>query len=190
MKRLCLFLAALLLLAAPARAEVTVGKAAPGFSVVDTQGRPVRLASLKGKFVVLEWWNHGCPFVQGQYGPGKMQAQQKRWVGQGVEWLVVCSSAPGKQGSVTAAEAEQKFREYGGSPTHILLDPKGDLGRLYGARTTPHMFVVDPKGVLIYAGAIDDRADTNYVDAALTEARAGRKVSTPVTAPYGCSVKY
>lgn len=173
-----------------ARADATVGKPAPGFQVSDTRGRKVDLASLKGKFVVLEWWNHQCPFVQGQYDSGKMQAQQKAWTSRGVVWITVCSSAPGKQGHVAASEANRLMAEKKGKPTHVVLDPSGTLGRLYGARTTPHMFVLDSQGRLVYNGAIDDRGDTNYVQAALTEAMAGRPVSRPVTRAYGCAVKY
>ena len=186
---LTLFLAAIGL-AGLAHADATVGRAAPPFQVSDTRGRKVDLAALKGKFVVLEWWNHGCPFVQGQYDSGKMQAQQKAWTGKGVVWITVCSSAPGQQGHVSAAEANRLMAERKAAPTHVVLDPSGTLGRLYGARTTPHMFVIDSQGSLVYNGAIDDRGTTNYVQAALTEARAGRPVSRPVTRAYGCSVKY
>ncbi len=174
----------------PVQAQASLGQPAPDFQTVDATGAPVSLAAMKGKYVVLEWWNHGCPFVQGQYGDGKMQAQQKMWTAKGVEWLVVCSSAPGKQGHVSPEEALRIQGEAGGKPTHILLDPAGELGGRYGARTTPHMFVIDPQGILIYAGAIDDRGSRNYVQQALTQAMAGQSVTEPVTAPYGCSVKY
>ncbi len=176
--------------APPVQAQASLGKPAPHFQVVDVTGESVALSDLAGKYVVLEWWNHGCPFVQALYGDGKMQAQQNLWTGRDVQWLVVCSSAPGKQGHVTPEEAIRLQAEAGGVPTRILLDPQGVLGGLYGARTTPHMFVIDPQGVLIYAGAIDDRASKNYVEQALNEAFEGRPVSEPLTVPYGCSVKY
>ncbi len=174
----------------PVQAQASIGQPAPGFRVQDVRGQPVDLATLKGRYVVLEWWNHGCPFVKAQYDQGKMQAQQKRWTAEGVAWLVVCSSAPGKQGYVSPEEARRLLEGAGSRPTHVLLDPAGELGGLYGARTTPHMFVIDPQGVLIYAGAIDDRGSRNYVQQALTQALAGQAISDPVTAPYGCSVKY
>lgn len=196
MKRLVLAILAAVALAActtptPAEADAVVGKPAPTFSVKDTNGKPVDLASLKGKYVVLEWWNYLCPVVQSHYDPGKMQAVQKQWAGRkDVVWIVVCSSAPGKQGAVSAAEANQILQKAKATPDHVVLDPSGSIGRAYGARTTPHMYVIDPKGTLIYNGAIDDKGSKNYVTAALTEAMAGKKVTTPVTQPYGCSVKY
>ncbi len=176
--------------APPVDSQAALGKPAPDFQVLDVNGESVALGDLSGKYVVLEWWNHGCPFVEALYRDGKMQAQQKMWTGRDVQWLVVCSSAPGKQGHVTPEEAIRLQAEAKGAPTRILLDPDGRLGGLYGARTTPHMFVIDPQGVLIYAGAIDDRGSRNYVEQALNEAFEGRPVSEPLTVPYGCSVKY
>jgi len=174
----------------PVSAQASLGQPAPDFQVVDIQGQSVALAALKGRYVVLEWWNHGCPFVKAQYDEGKMQKQQEMWTARGAAWLIICSSAPGKQGHVSPEEAQGILAEAGARPTHVLLDPEGTLGGQYGARTTPHMFVIDPQGVLIYAGAIDDRGSRNYVQQALTQAMSGQAVSEPVTAPYGCSVKY
>jgi len=176
--------------APPVEAQTSLGKPAPDFQVVDVTGESVALSALSGKYVVLEWWNHGCPFVQALYEDGKMQKQQEMWTARGAAWLIICSSAPGKQGHVSPEEAQGILAEAGARPTHVLLDPEGTLGGQYGARTTPHMFVIDPQGVLIYAGAIDDRGSRNYVQQALTQAMSGQAVSEPVTAPYGCSVKY
>lgn len=175
------------------------GEAAPAFTATDTQGKSVSLAQFKGKYVVLEWHNHDCPFVKKHYGSGNMPKLQKQWTAKGVVWLAVVSSAPGKQGHVDGAGAEGNMKKAGAVPTATLLDPKGDLGRLYGAKTTPHMFVISPQGTLLYTGAIDDKptpdagdiaAAKNYVSQALTEAMAGKPVSEPATTAYGCSVKY
>jgi peroxiredoxin len=180
-----------------------VGQPAPGFSAADTHGKPVKLSALKGKTVVLEWHNPDCPFVKSQY-KGKMQKLQKKWTDQGVVWLSIISSAPGLEGSVDAAGANADVKETQSNVTATLLDPTGKIGHAYGAKSTPHMFVIDPKGVLIYNGAIDNApledaaADktqdgtpyVNYVDQALTQSQAGQKVATPSTAPYGCGVKY
>jgi peroxiredoxin len=181
-----------------------VGKPAPDFTAVDSNGRVHKLAALKGKFVVLEWHNQDCPFVKSQYGNGKMQRLQEKWTQKGVQWFTVISSAPGKEGYVQAAGANQDVKNTKAKVTAVFLDPKGSMGVAYGAKTTPHMFVIDPKGTLIYDGAIDNapRVDedvakteqgepfVNYVDRALTEAKAGKKISIPSIAPYGCHVKY
>jgi peroxiredoxin len=176
-----------------------VGTPAPAFTATDTQSRPHSLADYKGKWVVLEWHNQGCPYVQKQYKSGNMQKLQQEWTGKGVVWLTIISSAPGKQGYVTAEQEDAYVKEQHASPTAVLLDPEGTIGHMYEAKTTPHMFVIDPKGVLVYDGAIDDKpttdlADvataTNYVSAALKEAMAGKPVTTPTSKPYGCSVKY
>ena len=176
-----------------------VGEAAPDFSAGDSNGQLQKLSSYRGKFVVLEWHNQGCPYTRKHYETGNMQKLQKEWTGKGVVWLTVISSAPGKQGYVTASEENDYLRRSNASPTAVLLDPKGDLGRLYGAKTTPHMYIIDPQGRLIYNGAIDDRptADQsdvagarNYVSQALQEATAGKPVSSASTTPYGCTVKY
>ncbi len=176
-----------------------VGKPAPAFSLTDTAGQKRSLADYKGKYVVLEWVNHGCPFVKKHYDTGNMQALQKEIADKGVVWLSVCSSAEGKQGFYAPQEWQRINREKAVAATAVLLDPDGKTGKLYGAKTTPHMFVVDPQGVLIYKGAIDDKPSTekgdvvrakNYVRQALEEAMAGKPVSEPSTQPYGCSVKY
>src|SRR5256885_9951263 len=135
---------------------VRVGEPAPGFSASDSNGNPQRLSDYKGKFVVLEWHNQGCPYTREHYESGNMQQLQKRWTGQGVVWLTVISSAPGRQGYVTAEEENSYAKRMNAAPSAVLLDASGSLGHLYGAKTTPHMFIVDPKGTLIYNGAIDD----------------------------------
>lgn len=176
-----------------------VGAPAPAFDVTDIQGHEYRLSNLKGKLVVLEWHNQGCPYVGKHYDSGNMQRLQKELTGQGVVWLTVISSAPGKQGYVTPPEEEKYLKEKQAAPTAVVLDPDGKLGLLYGAKTTPHMFLIDEKGMLVYGGAIDDKpthdpADIdgakNYVLAAYQEVKAGKPVSVATTAPYGCSVKY
>ena len=176
-----------------------VGEPAPAFTATDSNGKTVKLADYKGKVVVLEWHNNGCPYVQKHYNGGNMQKLQKEWTAKGVVWLTVISSAAGKQGYVTAPEANAYAKDKGATPTAILLDPSGEVGHAYDAKTSPHMFIVDPNGVLIYNGAIDDKptadlADLagakNYVSQALGEALAGKPVSEPTTRPYGCSVKY
>ena len=176
-----------------------VGEAAPDFTAGDSNGQSQKLSSYRGKYVVLEWHNQGCPYTRKHYETGNMQKLQKEWTGKGVVWLTVISSAPGKQGYVTASEENDYLRRTSSAPTAVLLDPKGDVGRLYGAKTTPHMYIIDPQGRLIYNGAIDDRptADQsdvagarNYVSQALQEATAGKAVSTATTTPYGCTVKY
>ena len=198
--RLLITLAAAAALAAPAVfAAPRVGEPAPAFRATDSNGKTVQLSDFKGRYVVLEWTNDGCPFVNKHYSSGNMQATQKEAVAEGAAWLTVISSAPGKQGYVDGAGANQLTRERGAAPTGVLLDPKGEIGRLYEARTTPHMFVVGKDGTLIYAGGIDSIASsdpddikdaTNYVKVALAEAIAGKPVSHPLTRPYGCSIKY
>lgn len=182
-----------------ASAAAIVGEPAPAFTATDDRGATHSLADYQGKFVVLEWHNNGCPYVKKHYNSGHMQALQKEWTAKGVVWLTVISSAPGKQGYVTAAESQAYMTEKGGAQTAVLLDPTGAVGHLYDAKTSPHMFVIDPRGVLVYNGAIDDKptpdpADlagaTDYVSQALTEAMAGKPVATPTSRPYGCSVKY
>ena len=189
----------LVALAARAFAAPTVGAPAPAFTGTDTQGKKVSLADAKGKYVVLEWHNQGCPFVAKHYDSGNMQRLQKELTGKGAVWYTIISSAPGKQGHVTGAEEDAYVKEQGAAPTHVILDEDGAIGRLYGAKTTPHMFLIDDKGTLVYAGAIDDKPSTDkadvegaksYVRAAFDEAKAGKPVTTATTAPYGCSVKY
>lgn len=182
-----------------ARAETEVGKPAPDFALKDTSGTEYKLSDLKGKYVVLEWVNYGCPFVKKHYDSQNMQKLQKEAAGKGVVWLSICSSGPGKQGNFPPAEAAKQSEAYGAAAKAYLIDEEGTVGKLYGAKTTPDMFVINPEGVLIYKGAIDDQPspDTatidgakNYVELALNEASAGKPVSTPSTKPYGCSVKY
>ena len=186
-------------LTAQANAAAIIGRAAPPLALTDVNGERVRLDSFKGKIVVLEWVNFQCPFVGKHYGSGNMQVLQRKYTGNGVVWLSVCSSAPGKQGHVTGAEAKALMKEKDAAPTRFLLDPKGTVGRAYGAKTTPHMFVIDPAGKILYNGAIDDKRSAresdrkianNYVRAALSEAVAGKPVTVASTTPYGCSIKY
>jgi peroxiredoxin len=176
-----------------------VGDAAPDFSGTDTHGQTHKLTDYKGKFVVLEWTNNGCPYTKKHYVSGNMQALQKQWTGKGVVWLTILSSAPGQQGYMTASQENAYLEDEHATPTAAILDPQGVIGHLYSAKTTPHMFVIDPAGKLVYEGAIDDHATTdasdipaakNYVTAALTAATAGQAVTTAYTRPYGCSVKY
>jgi peroxiredoxin len=176
-----------------------VGEAAPDFTATDSNGVVHRLSEYQGKYVVLEWTNRGCPYTQKQYSSGNMQRLQREWTGRGVIWLTVASSAPDKQGYVTAADENAYLKQANAAPTAVLLDSTGTLGHLYDAKTTPHMFIISPKGILIYNGAIDDRPTTdpadvngakNYVSLALDEAMSGKAVSISTTRPYGCSIKY
>jgi peroxiredoxin len=182
-----------------AAAAAAVGQPAPTFTATATNGSNVSLAEHRGKIVVLEWTNHECPYVRKHYETGNMQALQKEAKAKDVVWLTVISSAPGEQGHVTAAQADELTRSRQAVPTAVLLDPRGAVGRLYDAKVTPHMYVIDPKGVLMYAGAIDDRPTTrradvqtaqNYVRVALAAVMTGQPVKTPVTRAYGCTVKY
>lgn len=186
-------------LATVAHAQVEVGKPAPDFTLKDTAGKEHSLSDFKGKVVVLEWVNHGCPFVVKHYSGGNMQQLQKDATGQGAVWLTICSSAPGKQGHMSAEDAAKKKQEVGSNATAYLLDEDGKVGQLYGAKVTPEMYVINSEGVLVYHGAIDDKKSTdvadiegakNYVTAALKEVFAGKPVSTPTSTAYGCSVKY
>jgi len=186
-------------LAAPAFAAPTVGQPAPAFQAVDAAGRSRSLGEFAGKTVVLEWTNNGCPYVQKHYGSGNMQSLQKRATADGVVWLTIISSAPGMQGYLAPPQAKAwKAKAYAAS-TDLLLDPQGRVGRAYEAKTTPHMFVIDKAGRLVYMGGIDDRpyaepaslkGAKNYVAAALDDLKAGRPVAVATSRPYGCSVKY
>jgi peroxiredoxin len=176
-----------------------IGSQAPDFHGTDSTGKTESLDQYRGKFVVMEWHNHDCPYTAKHYESGNMQSLQKQWTAKGVVWLTVISSAPGQQGYVDAARENAYMKKMGAQPTAAILDPKGDIGHMYDAKTTPNMYVIDPSGKLIYAGAIDDhptteisdiKASKNYVSAALTEAMMGQPVQTAVTRPYGCSVKY
>jgi hypothetical protein len=178
---------------------VKVGDPAPGFTAVDSNGKQQRLSDYKGKFVVLEWHNQGCPYTKKHYETGNMQRLQKEWTEKGVVWLTVISSAPGTQGFVTPSQENDYLKTMKASPTAVLMDPGGSLGHLYAAKTTPHMFVIDPNGMLVYNGAIDDHPTSdqgdipnskNYVSMALEQAMGGKPVAEAATRPYGCSVKY
>ena len=182
-----------------AEASAVVGQPAPELSATDTSGGTQSLSAYKGKFVVLEWVNFECPFVGKHYGSGHMQKLQKDYTGKGVVWLSINSSAKGQQGYYASDKVNALIKEKGAAPTAYLLDTAGTVGRAYGARTTPHMFIVDPKGTLIYAGGIDDTPSTdqadiatakNFVSLALDEALAGKPVTTASSQAYGCSVKY
>jgi peroxiredoxin len=185
--------------AADAAAAAVVGQPAPAFQLVDSTGKTRSLAEFAGKTVVLEWTNHECPFVKKHYGSGNMQAQQRKATADGVVWLSINSSASGKQGHVDGAAAEKVRKDVGAAQTAFLLDPDGKVGRMYGAKTTPHMYVIDGKGVLRYAGGIDSIPSPNpddiakatqHVPQVLAELAAGKPVSVTSTRPYGCSVKY
>lgn len=193
------FLASLVLGLMTAAFAVTVGQPAPGFTAVDSNGKSRSLADYRGKYVVLEWHNQGCPYTKKHYARGNMQNLQKEWTAKGVVWFTIISSAPGTQGFVTPTQENDYVKQVSAAPTAVLMDPQGTLGHLYAAKTTPHMFIIDPSGTLIYNGAIDDHPTSdsadiaqskNYVSAALSEAMAGKPVTEPATRPYGCSVKY
>ena len=178
---------------------ITPGAQAPDFKGTDSNGVTHNLSQYRGKYVVLEWANKGCPYDQKHYLSGNMEALQKQWTDKGVVWLSVLSSAAGEQGNVTPEEENQYLKKMKAAPTAALLDTDGTIGRLYQAKTTPHMFVIDPNGKLIYQGAIDDKATTDqadikmahsYLNEALNSAMAGKPVPVATTRPYGCSVKY
>lgn len=180
-------------------ADVEVGKQAPEFSALDVDGNLISLTSLKGSYAVLEWSNPGCPFVKKHYYSGNLQRLQKEFVAKGVKWIIVNSSAPGKQGHLSAEEAKEWMKEQEVAGVKMLLDSNGAIGKAFGARATPQLFVLNQQGVVIYSGAIDDDSSAsqdsigtakNYVAAALNEALGGKPVSVSATDPYGCSVKY
>jgi peroxiredoxin len=188
-----------IILTASVYARPEIGKPAPNFSRKDLSGKEYELSDFKGKYVVLEWVNFGCPFVRKHYGTENIQKLQKEFVDKGVVWLSICSSAPGNQGNETPDAAKNGLAQFGSDATAYLVDEDGKVAKLYNAKTTPEMFVVDPEGVLIYAGAIDDKPTPkpatvagaqNYVRAALNESQSGKPVSVSSTKPYGCSVKY
>ncbi len=198
----CLLVAAALsglLVAGPIVAAPKVGQPAPAFTGTDTAGKTWSLSELQGRALVLEWTNHQCPYVIKHYGSGNMQMLQKEAADAGYLWLSVISSAPGKQGQVDAAEADELTESRGATPTAVLLDPEGGIGRAYGARTTPHLFIIDEQGILVYMGGIDDRPTSdpadipeaqNHLRLAMADRAAGKPVQQAVTRPYGCSVKY
>jgi peroxiredoxin len=180
-------------------AEVQVGKQAPDFTLTDTNGKTHHLSDYKGKYIVLEWYQPDCPFVRKHYNSGNMQALQKEYAAKGVVWLSIDSSAAGQEGNYPSAELNQIATKSGAVRTALLLDADGKVGHIYGAKTTPDMYIINPQGVLVYQGAIDDKPSTdladvktakNYVKSALNAVMGGQTVATASTRPYGCSVKY
>jgi len=199
MKLTTILASAALALASHAAFAASAGQAAPDFSVTDSTGKAVHLSDYKGKFVVLEWTNPECPFVRKHYDSANMQTLQKEWGAKDVVWLSVNSTSRSSFEYKTGAQMNSWMQSQGAAQKAVLIDGDSATGRQYAAKTTPHMFVVDPKGQIVYAGAIDDKrsarpedvkTSTNYVRLALAEAMAGKPVSTPNTTPYGCSVKY
>jgi peroxiredoxin len=193
-------LAALVLASLPALAlgAAPVGQPAPAFALSDLAGKPANLADYRGKTVVLEWHNFGCPFVQKHYLSGNMQSLQKKYSSD-VVWLAVNSTNRTASDYTAPAKLATQLREFGAAPARYLMDEPGSVGMAYGAKTTPHMYIIDPSGTVVYNGAIDDKRSAdpqdvktakNYVAAALEEMKAGKPVSIPATAPYGCTVKY
>lgn len=196
----------LALLVVPANTDLSaqmkdpeIGAPAPAFTLPDDHGQEHSLSAYSGQWVVLEWLNYGCPFVQKHYGSGNMQRLQADYGAKGVVWLSVVSSAPGNQGYYEPDEMISMNLEQGNQAAAVLLDPEGSVGRAYGAKTTPQMYIINPEGVLLYNGAIDNMPTTrlpdvdgarNYLAIALDEAMAGKPVTRPTTQPYGCSVKY
>ncbi len=182
-----------------ANAAASIGAAAPGFTLPNSQGGETALSEFTGKKIILEWTNHDCPYVVKHYSTNNMQSLQTEMTGKDVVWLTIVSSAPGKQGHVSGEQANELTESRGASPTAVLLDESGEVGQLYGAKTTPHMFIIDEAHNIQYAGAIDDKKSskasdvegaTNYVRQAMAEMEAGEAVSVTETSPYGCSVKY
>lgn len=197
-KNLSLFFVSVAFSAA-ALAGAKVDKAAPEFSLVNTANETVNLADYKGKYVVLEWTNHLCPYVKKHYMSDNMQALQRQSTKDDVVWLSIISSAPGKQGYVDAETANKLTTDRNAAPSQVLFDPEGTVGKMYGAKTTPHMYIIDPEGTLRYNGAIDsiksaNPADipkaVNYVLSGFTEINAGADITNKTTVPYGCSIKY
>ncbi|WP_456407607.1 thioredoxin family protein [Caldithrix abyssi] len=179
--------------------EIKLGAPAPDFTLKDAEGKAHQLSDYRGKIVVLEWVNYGCPFVKKFYNSGTMQALQKKYTEKGVVWLSICSSAPGKQGHYAPEKIRELKKEKGAFYTAYLIDEEGTVGRLYGAKTTPHMFIIDPDGNLVYAGAIDDQPSSkqsslknarNYLSETLDKMLQNQPVKPFMTKPYGCSVKY
>ena len=198
----CLLAAALVVLAGMQLGnddDAVIGQPAPNFTLPGSDGESYQLTDLQGQFVVLEWLNFGCPYVERHYKTGNMPALQKKYTGKDVVWLSIVSSAPGTQGYYEADAMNAENEKFGGVQSAILLDPEGDVGKSYGAKTTPHMYIINPEGVLIYKGGIDDqprasyektKLANNYVSAALDQALSGEAVSVETSRPYGCSVKY
>jgi len=198
LRRALLAVPAALLLPASARAAPPVDAPAPGFTATDSNGAPVSLAKFTGKTVVLEWTNDGCPYVRKWYGSTAMQTLQRQAAAMGAVWLSVISSPPGEQGYAEGPRANLLTAQRNAAPAHVLLDPQGTLARLFGASVTPHVFIIDAKGLLVYAGAADSIASpriedlaqaTPYVRQALQAIADGRPVPTKTTRPYGCVIK-
>lgn len=192
------FLTALLVLISVQALAVEIGATAPDFTLNGTKDN-VSLSDYKGKIVVLEWLNHGCPFIRKHYDSKNMQNLQKKYTAKDVVWLSIVSSAPGKQGHVNKEGAEKDMKENNSKATHVLLDPTGKVGKLYEAKTTPHMYIINQKGELVYQGAIDNRPDAdkdsiasaqNYVAEALDQLLSNQKIKIAKTKAYGCQVKY
>lgn len=190
-------LAASLTVSAADKAEID--KPAPDFTLTDTNGKTHSLSDFEGKYVVLEWINFGCPFVKKHYNSGNMQKLQKAYTGKDIVWLSICSSAEGKQGYMEADDINEELEDINAAMTAYLVDASGKVGKMYGARTTPHMYIINPEGVLVYVGGIDDIASTdtddiegakNYVSVNLDLLLEGKEVDTKVSKPYGCGVKY
>jgi hypothetical protein len=186
------------LFSAAALASAVVGQPAPSFTVTDLSGKPVKLGDYKGKTVVLEWHNFGCPFVMKHYNSGNMQALQKKYAND-VVWLAVNSTNKGHSDWTDPGPLGEQLKKFGAQPARYLVDEPGTMGLAYGAKTTPHMYIIDPTGKVVYNGAIDDKRSTNpadvktsknYVVAALDELKAGKPVTVASTAPYGCTIKY
>ena len=199
MKNFMRFLVSLLFVTSTSLLAVNPGQPAPDFTLSDTAGKAVKLSDLKGKYVVLEWVNPDCPYVQKHYNSANMPALQKEFGGKQVTWLAINSTREGHSEFKTPQQMDAWMKKTGGAPAATLLDRDSKVGRLYSAATTPHMYIIDPKGTLVYVGAIDDKRSTrledvktakNYVRAALGETMAGKPVSTASTSPYGCTVKY
>ncbi|MBV7542915.1 thioredoxin family protein [Acidovorax sp. sic0104] len=199
LRRTLIASAAALFASGAAQAATTVGQPAPDFTLKDATGKTVRLSDFKGKHVVLEWTNPGCPFVRKHYDSGNMPATQKDAASKNVVWLAVNSTEKASSDYLEPAKLTAWLTERKAQPTAVLMDEEGTVGKSYGARTTPHMYIVNPQGVLVYAGGIDSipsarPADiekaTNYVKVGLSEALAGKPISAATTQPYGCSIKY
>lgn len=185
--------------ATDAQAQALPGQPAPAFTLTAVDGKPVSLADFRGRYVVLEWNNPHCPFVVKHYGSGNMQSLQKRFATDNVAWLVINSTQAGHSEYMAPAALAEWMKKQGGTPTAVMLDADGKTGRAYGARVTPHMYIIDPSGTLVYAGAIDDKRSANpadiktannFVVQAFTEVRAGKPLTAASTTAYGCSIKY
>lgn len=199
LRGLIIGLVAVLAASAAAWATPIVGELAPDFTLVDSNGESHTLSDYGGQRVILEWTNHDCPYVRKHYGTGNMQSLQRDATEDGIVWLSIISSAPGRQGYVTGEEANMLTASRGAYPDAVLFDPEGNVGRAYAARTSPHMYIIDEGRVLRYMGAIDDQPTTrrssveianNYVRLALADMNAGRDVEITETTAYGCSIKY